>query len=199
MKKLLAILLAVLMVMSLAACGSEKADDEKDEPKKESTTSAADVEDDVVVEEEEEEIPSYEPAIDIFCDILLGDVTDLEKTLPEEVWLVAAKGLDTDKQGAIDELASSFVMLDGIFTSMEYEVVSEKDAADEIEDIQEFLAGYGLETEIEAAYVLELSWKYEMSETYEGEDDGEDETAYAILVDGEWYLLSETYEWYVLS
>lgn len=199
MKKLLAILLAVLMVMSLAACGSEKADDEKDEPKKESTTTAADVEDDVVVEEEEEEIPSYEPAIDIFCDILLGDVTDLEKTLPEEVWLVAAKGLDTDKQGAIDELASSFVMLDGIFTSMEYEVVSEKDAADEIEDIQEFLAGYGLETEIEAAYVLELSWKYEMSETYEGEDDGEDETAYAILVDGEWYLLSETYEWYVLS
>lgn len=199
MKKLLAILLAVLMVMSLAACGSEKADDEKDEPKKESTTTAADVEDDVVVEEEEEELPSYEPAIDIFCDILLGDVTDLEKTLPEEVWLVAAEGLDTDKQGAIDELASSFVMLDGIFTSMEYEVVSEKDAADEIEDIQEFLAGYGLETEIEAAYVLELSWKYEMSETYEGEDDGEDETAYAILVDGEWYLLSETYEWYVLS
>ena len=199
MKKLLAILLAVLMVMSLAACGSEKADDEKDEPKKESTTSAADVEDDVVVEEEEEEIPSYEPAIDIFCDILLGDVTDLEKTLPEEVWLVAAKGLDTDKQGAIDELASSFVMLDGIFTSMEYEVVSEKDAADEIEDIQEFLADYGLETEIEAAYVLELSWKYEMSETYDAEDDGEEETAYAILVDGEWYLLSETYEWYVLS
>ena len=200
MKKLLAILLAVLMVMSLAACGSEKADDEKDEPKKESTTTAADVEDDVVVEEEEEEeIPSYEPAIDIFCDILLGDVTDLEKTLPEEVWLVAAKGLDTDKQGAIDELASSFVMLDGIFTSMEYEVVSEKDAADEIEDIQEFLADYGLETEIEAAYVLELSWKYEMAETYDAEDDGEEETAYAILVDGEWYLLSETYEWYVLS
>lgn len=199
MKKLLAILLAVLMVMSLAACGSEKADDETDAPKKESTTTAADVEDDVVVEEEEEEIPSYEPAIDIFCDILLGDVTDLEKTLPEEVWLAAAKGLDTDKQGAIDELASSFVMLEGIFTSMEYEVVSEKDAADEIEDIQEFLADYSLETEIEAAYVLELSWKYEMAETYDAEDDGEEETAYAILVDGEWYLLSETYEWYVLS
>lgn len=192
MKKLLAILLAVLMVMSLAACGSEKADDETDAPKKEETTTP-------VTEPEEEELPSYEPAIDIFCDILLGDVTDLEKTLPEEVWLVAAKGLDTDKQGAIDELASSFVMLDGIFTSMEYEVVSEKDAADEIEDIQEFLADYGLETEIEAAYVLELSWKYEMAETYDAEDDGEEETAYAILVDGEWYLLSETYEWYVLS
>jgi predicted small lipoprotein YifL len=192
MKKLLAILLAVLMVMSLAACGSEKADDETDAPKIEETTTP-------VTEPEEEELPSYEPAIDIFCDILLGDVTDLEKTLPEEVWLVAAKGLDTDKQGAIDELASSFVMLDGIFTSMEYEVVSEKDAADEIEDIQEFLADYGLETEIEAAYVLELSWKYEMAETYDAEDDGEEETAYAILVDGEWYLLSETYEWYVLS
>ncbi len=192
MKKLLAILLAVLMVMSLAACGSEKADDETDAPKKEETTTP-------VTEPEEEELPSYEPAIDIFCDILLGDVTDLEKTLPEEVWLVAAEGLDTDKQGAIDELASSFVMLEGIFTSMEYEVVSEKDAADEIEDIQEYLADYGLETEIEAAYELELSWKYEMPETYDAEDDGEEETAYAILVDGEWYLLSETYEWYVLS
>ena len=193
MKKLLAILLAVLMVMSLAACGSEKADDETDAPKIEETTTP-------VTEPEEEELPSYEPALDIFAGLTTGDTTDIEKVLPEEVWLAAAEGLDTTKEDAIDQLATSFESMEGIIISSEYEIASEEDASDEIEDIQEFLAGYSLKSEIEAAYKLELVWNIEMNDLYavEGEEVLE-ETAYAILVDGEWYLLSETYEWYALS
>ena len=199
MKKLLAILLAVLMVMSLAACGSEKADDEKDEPKKESTTSAADVEDDVVVEEEEEELPSYDPALDIYCDLLLGDTTDIEKTLPEEVWLVAAENLEMTKEDTVAELASAFAIYEGIFLDATYEVVSEEDAAEEIADIQDYLADNSLESEIEAAYALELTWTCDADETLGVEDQTVEEKVYVIFVDGEWYVLVETYDWYVLS
>lgn len=201
MKKLLAILLAILMVMSLAACGSEKTDDETDAPKTEDTTAAADADEGAQdVEEEEEELPTYEPALDVFKLLLVGDTTDIETVLPEEVWLAAAEGLDTTKEDAIDQLASSFEMLEGVFVACEYEVVSEEDASDKIEDIQEFLADYSLESEIEAAYELKLVWHIEMDEMYatEGEEEQE-ETAYAILVNGEWYILSDTYEWYALS
>lgn len=215
MKKLLAILLALCMVMSLAACGSDSKDDdkEKDDKKTEAVETGDNAEDETPAkpdkdegkeEEKEDEVklPSYDSALDIYAEIVIGDTSNIEATLPSEIWETLAIANETTKDVLVDQLASAYGMLAGIFTKAELEVISEEDASGEIDRIADGLAAYNLTSEIEAAYLVEVQWTYEVAEEYAdemGEMDDDTDEFYVVFIDGAWYVLSTEFEWNILD
>ena len=197
MKKLLAILLALCMVMSLAACGAEDKDDDKDEKKTEAAESVdkEDKEDKKAPEDE------FTPAVELYADILTGDVSDFAKTLPAAMWEALADGNNTTEDDIIDQLASAYSLFGGIFLAADAEIVDVENASDEIADMEEALSKYQADFEIEDAYAIEVKWTYEVAEEYKDQMDASDDADnwYVISVDGEWYVLSESYEWNILD
>ena len=103
MKKLLAILLALCMVMSLAACGAEDKDEEKEEKK----TEAAESVDKEDKEDKKSPEDEFTPAVELYADILTGDVSNFEKTLPAAMWEALAEGNGVTEDDIISQLANA--------------------------------------------------------------------------------------------
>ena len=197
MKKLLAILLALCMVMSLAACGAEDKDDDKDEKK----TEAAESVDKEDKEDKKSPEDEFTPAVELYADILTGDVSNFEKILPAAMWEALAEGNGVTEDDIISQLANAYALFGDIFVDAEIEITDAVSAADEIDDMEEALAKYQADFEIDDAYDIEIEWSYEVADEYKDQMDTNGETInwYVISVDGEWYVLGETYEWNILD
>lgn len=214
MKKLLAILLALAMVMSLAACGSESKDEDKDEKKTEAadTVDKEDKEDkgdkedkdDKDDKDDKEDAPvvnkGYTEALDVFVDVMTGDLVRMKDFFPSETWDLFLLGVATQlgytptTEEAIDLLFGDALSEEDFYDSIEYTIASETAVSDEdMEDIQTALADLYVTSDVEEAYTLEVVWNTVLGD----EEEEEESTVVVAFVDGQWLLLSENYELYV--
>lgn len=193
MKKLLSILIALTMVLTLAGCGAGSS-----EPNKAPATTIA-----------TEQTPDiqplellFEPAVEIYENIVNGDTSDMEKTMPAEMWEAIADEYATTKDEMVSEYKDAYsALLGDIFISAELEIVSYEVADDKIEDIKALLlSNYDIDFDIKAVYEVTLEGTYEVSEEYKDQmnDDSDIQTVYAINIGDAWYLLDEIYEWRIL-
>jgi hypothetical protein len=217
MKKLLAILLALCMVMSLAACGAEDKDEEKEEKKTEATDSVDkdDKEDKEDKEDKDDKgdedaddssniahvMQVYEPAIFIYKDILVGDTSEMAATMPSEMWALLAEMNGTTEDDIIAQFKDAYSTMSDVFLEADIEIVSSEDAKDRIDDIKEALDVYGIDFDISDAVEINVKWIYEVADEYKEEIDAEDNTDhwYVIEIGYDWYVLSEEFAWNILT
>ena len=193
MKKLLSILIALTMVLTLAGCGAGSSEPNKDP----ATTIATEQTPDIQLLE-----LLFEPAVEIYENIVNGDTSDMEKTMPAEMWEIIADEYGTTKDEMVSEYKDVYSELLGdIFISAELEIVSYEVADDRIEDIKALLLSYyDIDFGIKAVYEVTLEGTYEVSEEYKDQmnDDSDIQTVYAINIGDAWYLLDEIYQWRIL-
>ena len=186
MKKFIALLLALVMVLSFAACASEDDDDgerRKSRKSKEATEEAA------------AESGSYEDAIELVMKLYTADLSksDFEKMLPADVWtyLEDEEGMTVDDcydlvAGDMDEQYEYMEEMYGKNFKVTFEVVnkekaSEEDMADFLETMEDM---YGLDADdFGDAYEIEFSATVSGSE---GEDTQEMEMGF-VEYKGVWY------------
>ena len=187
MKKLLALLLALVMILSLAACGSEDDDDDRESrksKKSKETTEAVKV-----------ESGSYEDAIELVLKLYTADLSksDFEKMLPADFWAY----MESEENMTIDECYE--MVADGMDEQYEYmeemygkdfkvtyeilnkEKAPEEDVADFLETMEDM---YGLDADdFGDAYEIQFSATVSGSE---GEDTQEMDMGF-IEYKGQWY------------
>lgn len=193
MKKLLTILLALTIVLGLAGCGADKTTPDK--------TPGTNVADDTPKPDIQPLEPEFMPALEIYRDILLGDVSGIEKTLPAEMWESIADEYGITKEDMVTQLADAYTSVGNIFQTAELKVVSFDFADDKIEDMEAILGSYGADLDITAAYEVNIEWTYEVSDEYKDQMDTTDtvDKWYAINIGNQWYILNEAYEWNILT
>ena len=193
MKKLLSILIALTMVLTLAGCGAGSSEPNKDP----ATTIATEQTPDIQLLE-----LLFEPAVEIYENIVNGDTSDMEKTMPAEMWEIIADEYGTTKDEIVSEYKDTYsALLGDIFISAELEIVSYEVADDKIEDIKALLLSYyDINFDIKAVYEVTLEGTYEVSEEYKDQmnDDSDIQTVYAINIGDAWYLLDEICQWRIL-
>lgn len=193
MKKFLSILIALTMVLALAGCGADSSEPNKNP----ATTVAAGGTPDIQPLE-----LLFEPAVEIYEKIVNGDVSDMEKTMPAEMWEAIADEYATTKNELVSEYKDAYISLLGdVFISAEIEIASYEVADDKIDEIKALLlSNYGIDFDIKAVYKVTLEGTYEVSEEYKDQmnDDSDIQTAYAINIGDTWYLLDEIYQWRIL-
>ncbi len=198
MKKLLALILALMLATTVfTACSTESSDDK----------------------DEDEISEDYQDAIEKFEKVLNGKVTEksIKALMPDEVWdCLDLDGDDLEeiedtatyvKEDIADYMNEDILWYDGIEPediTIVYDVeddpekLSKKERSrleGELEDC------YGEKFEIENAYELYGAIRFEIDFSnvededdveeieYELEDMADEINAYAVLIDGEWYLL----------
>ena len=187
MKKLLALLLALVMVLSFAACGSENDDDDREsrKSKKSKETTGA----------EKVESGSYEDAIELVLKLYTADLSksDFEKMLPADMWayLEDEEGLTADDcydmvTEDMDEQREYMEELYGKNYTVTYEILNKEKASES--EIEEFLETmeekYGLDPDdFGDAYEIEFS------ATVSGSEDEETQEMEMGFVEykGAWY------------
>ena len=193
MKKLLSILIALTMVLTLAGCGAGSSEPNKDPATTIATEQTPDIQPLELL---------FEPAVEIYENIVNGDTSDMEKTMPAEMWEAIADEYATTKDEMVSEYKDTYsALLGDIFISAELEIVSYEVADDKIEDIKALLLSYyDIDFDIKAVYEVTLEGTYEVSEEYKDQmnDDSDIQTVYAINIGDAWYLLDEIYEWRIL-
>ena len=193
MKKLLSILIALTMVLTLAGCGAGSSEPNKDPATTIATEQTPDIQPLELL---------FEPAVEIYENIVNGDTSDMEKTMPAEMWEAIADEYATTKDEMVSEYKDAYsALLGDIFISAELEIVSYEVADDKIEDIKALLlSNYDIDFDIKAVYEVTLEGTYEVSEEYKDQmnDDSDIQTVYAINIGDAWYLLDEIYEWRIL-
>lgn len=193
MKKLLSILIALTMVLTLAGCGAGSSEPNKDPATTIATEQTPDIQPLELL---------FEPAVEIYENIVNGDTSDMEKTMPAEMWEAIADEYATTRDEMVSEYKDAYsALLGDIFISAELEIVSYEVADDKIEDIKALLlSNYDIDFNIKAVYEVTLEGTYEVSEEYKDQmnDDSDIQTVYAINIGDAWYLLDEIYEWRIL-
>ena len=193
MKKLLSILIALTMVLTLVGCGADSSEPNKDPATTIATEQTPDIQPLELL---------FEPAVEIYENIVNGDTSDMEKTMPAEMWEAIADEYATTRDEMVSEYKDAYsALLGDIFISAELEIVSYEVADDKIEDIKALLLSYyDIDFGIKAVYEVTLEGTYEVSEEYKDQmnDDSDIQTVYAINIGDAWYLLDEIYEWRIL-
>ena len=196
MKKLLAILLALTMVMSLAACGSDSKDEDKDDKKTEAADSV-DKEDN----DEDNKADASRKALDDYIAVACEYDEDLyESVVPDEIWEYYAEMNDMTKDEFIEySYDLDMELYEEYNITTECEVLSyekaDEDKTDEI--ISDIVINYDFIEESDigdvvygAVVKVELSVNGEAQEPEEG-------TVYIVEFDGIWYVVSENGEFSV--
>ena len=181
------------MVLTLAGCGAGSSEPNKDPATTIATEQTPDIQPLELL---------FEPAVEIYENIVNGDTSDMEKTMPAEMWEAIADEYATTKDEMVSEYKDTYsALLGDIFISAELEIVSYEVADDKIEDIKALLLSYyDIDFDIKAVYEVTLEGTYEVSEEYKDQmnDDSDIQTVYAINIGDAWYLLDEIYEWRIL-
>ena len=192
MKKLLSILIALTMVLTLAGCGAGSSEPNKDPATTIATEQTPDIQPLELL---------FEPAVEIYENIVNGDTSDMEKTMPAEMWEAIADEYATTRDEMISKYVEHYSSLSDVFISAELEIVSYEVADDKIEDIKALLlSNYDIDFDIKAVYEVTLEGTCEVSEEYKDQmnDDSDIQTVYAINIGDAWYLLDEIYQWRIL-
>ncbi len=136
----------------------------------------------------------YEGAVDNFVDVIIYEnIDELECLMPDEVWEYLAEENDMDKDELIEELKDSAQKEEITIDEMEdfsYEITdARKLDKDKREDIGDMLEdNFDMDPDcVERAYKIKLKLEFE----YETEDYDQKISAYAVRIDGEWYLLNK--------
>ena len=199
MKKLLALLLAMIMVVSmlaLASCGSSDDDDDDDDEKTEETKKDKDDDDDKNNDDDKkaEDDSDYEDAVELFVDVFYKGKTDkIKKVFPKAMIEYAAEDEGVTEQDIYDmfiEQADSVVEAAEARFGEDYKVTykitdSEKVGKSDLKDIKEFLSENGVdEDDVTEAYAITIELKIK------GEDDenSNEIKTNAIKIDGNWYI-----------
>lgn len=187
MKKLLAILLALVMVLSLAACSEGDAEVEIEEEKGSSEEKAPEKGNST-----EETGRSIEAALDIWKEIWNGDMSRYEEMVPEALWEqykdVYADGFEEwleNSQAGLKDSVNDSLEKNG---KMTLEIVDREELADEdVAMIAEAVTNmYELDgDQVKAAYKLDVEASYEKAEKESGE-------MFAMQYGEDWYLIMYT-------
>lgn len=200
MKKLLALLLALVMILTMAACSDSKKDDEKDEKEEKTTQSeekepAEEQEESEESEEQEEPQEEAAPYVDelenyITAMVVAVEKSDLEKIAPAEVWAVMAEDMDAfyenyveQQEASLEELMEEY----GEDVDVEYEILEETEMTEEeLEEAKEYLeTTYGIEADsVKEGYILKVQLT-----TFGSEKEDVEEVEVPVLKIGStWYV-----------
>lgn len=200
MKKLLALLLALVMILTMAACSDSKKDDEKDEKEEKTTQSeekepAEEQEESEESEEQEEPQEEAAPYVDelenyITAMVVAVEKSDLEKIAPAEVWAVMAEDMDAfyenyveQQEASLEELMEEY----GEDVDVEYEILEETEVTEEeLEEAKEYLeTTYGIEADsVKEGYILKVQLT-----TFGSEKEDVEEVELPVLKIGStWYV-----------
>ena len=168
MKKLLAILCALAVLVSLAACSSSKSKDEKSGG-------------------------SYKDAVTTYEKLMNGDIKQIKNLLPPEIIDLYEEESGDSIEAYMDELEESYA---DFIEEAEYDYgdnvkftisIAEKTECDEdrIEQIQVALEDeYDIEFDVKAAYEVVLEMTTKGSE----DSDTDEEEAFILQLGKNWYL-----------
>ena len=180
MKKLLAILLALTMVLTLGACGSGSKKD-KDDKKKD----------------------SYKTALENALEFKFNfDTSKTEELAPEAIWNYYSDTIgEEDIIGYINEEYESRKQSleeydeDYEYTVEAYEELEAEEVAELAEDVEYYYDGY-----ISASDIDDKGYYAEVIVEYLCEGEVEDEEVYDIIlikIDGKWYAVCENGEFFI--
>lgn len=179
MKKLLAILLALTMVLTLGACGSDKKDKDDKEDKGDKKGGSG-----------------YEQAFERAMKTYLEfDSTDVKPIVPDVVWEEAAEmyNMDVDELVAdvTEEVEEDKASYEEEGISYTYEIGEyEKLDSDALAEIKESIADcHESIDEEDIGDTAYSAWVYyEVTYEYEDETEEEEEQFFIVEIDGKWYV-----------
>lgn len=193
MKKLLAILLTMVMMLSLAACSEGEAEIQVDADKQGSSEQQKpELQTPEQGESVEESGRSIEQALKVWENIWNGDMSGYKEMAPEELWEQHKKlygdeyeGWLEDSQASLKEGVDQSMQLNGKITLAikNREQLSEEDVAMIAEAVANM---YELDAEkVKAAYKLDVEASYEKAEKESGE-------MFAMQYGEDWYIIMYT-------
>lgn len=138
-------------------------------------------------------VGGYTAALDKFMDVMIYEnIDELESIMPTEAWEYLAKENDMDKDELIVYLQENVEEQEITIDDMEnfqYSIVSAEEIdADEYSDIGEMLnENYEMSPDcVEKAFKIKFEYSFE----YDDEDYDAKEKAYAVKINGQWYLIN---------
>lgn len=167
-----------------------------------------DVDVDIGVDVPEEDLINapYSDYLDAFASVFAGDVHSFGRIIPDDMWnlirfaLAEELGYTPSKDEVLE------IMIEEVFSDSTeddfadeatYSISSEEVVTDEdiIGKLQEGASEYMIFDDIEEVYEVTFTIRMEK----DGEIVNAEDTAYAVLVDGEWFFMSKNYDIYVFD
>ncbi len=148
----------------------------------------------------------YSDYLDAFAGVFAGDVHSFGRIIPDDMWnlirfaLAEELGYTPSKDEVLE------IMIEEVFSDSTeddfadeatYSISSEEVVTDEdiIGKLQEGASEYMIFDDIEEVYEVTFTIRMEK----DGEIVNAEDTAYAVLVDGEWFFMSKNYDIYVFD
>lgn len=198
---------------------SEDNDEDNDEKDNVDTSDDSSAEDDKTNEDDDVDVDigadvpkediinaPYSDYLDAFASVLAGDVHSFGRIIPDDMWnlirfaLAEELGYTPSKDEVLE------IMIEEVFSDSTeddfadeatYSISSEEVVTDEdiIGKLQEGASEYMIFDDIEEVYEVTFTIRMEK----DGEIVNAEDTAYAVLVDGEWFFMSKNYDIYVFD
>lgn len=148
----------------------------------------------------------YSDYLDAFANVFAGDLHCFGRIIPDDMWnlLRFALAEELGYTPSKDEVLE--IMIEEVFSDSTeddfadeatYSISSEEVVTDEdiIGKLQDGASEYMIFDDIEEAYEVTFTIRMEK----DGEIVNAEDTAYAVLVDGEWFFMSKNYDIYVFD
>ncbi len=198
---------------------SEDNDEDNDEKDNVDTSDDSSAEDDKTNEDDDVDVDigvdvpkediinaPYSDYLDAFASVFAGDVYSFGRIIPDDMWnlirfaLAEELGYTPSKDEVLE------IMIEEVFSDSTeddfadeatYSISSEEVVTDEdiIGKLQEGASEYMIFDDIEEVYEVTFTIRMEK----DGEIVNAEDTAYAVLVDGEWFFMSKNYDIYVFD
>lgn len=188
MKKLLCLLLALVMILSLVACDKKEKEDDTDKGKK--TTQTEDTKDkgedkEPEKEEEKETATSYEEKLDLYIRANYYTISEEEfdTMIPEGVDLLTYDDYLEGMEGVEEDLVETY----GEDYEINYEIVEERELDESMLSMIVLALGLDMDNVEDSC---EVDVEIAMSGSKSADEEPELVTFLAILYEGEWYILS---------